>query len=70
LDRLVEIRQNFNAAVVRMKALATFDAYQRNNERFILYLYENYPVVLQHGRCKRIFACAFSKLCMGLACAE
>lgn len=42
--RLAQIRQAFTATGVRKKSKAksTFDGHQRNNERFILYLFENH----------------------------
>eukprot|EP00986_Skeletonema_menzelii_P003934 scaffold1286_cov91-Skeletonema_menzelii.AAC.1 len=42
-NRLVRIRDNFNATGVRKKARSksTFDGHQRNNVRFVLYLYEH-----------------------------
>lgn len=41
-NRLVRIRENFNAAGVRKKARSksTYDGHQRNNLRLIVYLYE------------------------------
>jgi hypothetical protein len=47
-NRLLRIRQHFNATGVRRKARSesTFDGHQRNNKRFLLYLYENKPELL------------------------
>ena len=44
-NRLLRIRQNFNATGVRKKARSesTFDGHQRNNIRFLLYTYGNKP---------------------------
>ncbi len=47
-NRLLRIRQSFNATGVRKKARSesTFDGHQRNNIRLLLYLYENKPELL------------------------
>ena len=47
-NRLLRIRQSFNATGVRRKArsASTFDGHQRNNIRLLLYLYENKPELL------------------------
>ena len=47
-SRLAELRANFTADGVRRKTKSeeTFKKHQRNNERFILYLYEKKPEML------------------------
>lgn len=44
-NRLLRLRQNFNATGVRREArsASTFDGHQRNNIRFLLYIYGNKP---------------------------
>lgn len=47
-NRLVRIRDNFNASDVRKKARSksTFEGHQRNNVRLVLYLYEKNVEIL------------------------
>ena len=44
-NRLLRLRQNFNATCVRREArsASTFDGHHRNNIRFLLYIYGNKP---------------------------
>ena len=44
-NRLLRLRQNFNATGVRREArsASTFDGHHRNNIRFLLYIYGNKP---------------------------
>ena len=47
--RLAQVREHFTPAGVRKasKSEATFDKHQRNNSRFLLYLYEQEPQMLE-----------------------
>ena len=47
-NRLLRLRQNFNATGVRREArsASTFDGHHRNNIRFLLYIYGNKPELL------------------------
>ncbi len=55
--RLVQIREGFNAVGAREKSKtrSTLDRHQRNNERFILYLFENHPQFLKEDLCHQLY---------------